>query len=132
MAKKTAPAAAPAPVEPVAMSVNVAIGNVNNVIRAYKGDANEHEILKQSIDTIASTLNENLADMEAAEARIAELEASESALQAELEALKAEHAEPEPEPEPEPAKVELTPAPIAKHASRFTRAAASPNATPKQ
>lgn len=128
-AKKT-PAAnppAPAPAAPAPMTVNIAVGNVKNVVHAYKGDRNEHNILEESLETIANTLNSNLEDLEAAEARIAELEASETALKAELEALKAEQVEPEPEPEPEPV-AEVPPPVISRHASRFSRTT-QPNAT---
>lgn len=135
-AKKT-PAAnspAPAPAAPVPMTVNIAVGNVKNVVNAYKGDRNEHNILAESLETISNTLNSNLEDLEAAEERIAELEASETALKAELEALKAElealkaeQAEPEPEPEPAPV-VEAAPPVISRHASRFSRTT-QPNAT---
>ena len=140
-AKKTSAAnsPAPAPAAPVAapeqMSVNVAVGNVKNVVHAYKGDRNEHNILQESLETIANTLNSNLEDLQAAEARIAELEESETALKAELEALKAEleaqteQTEPEPEPEPEQA---AAPPVLQRHASRFSRTTPPANATPKQ
>jgi chromosome segregation ATPase len=126
MSKKNQPVPAPA-AAPVEMSINVAVGNVNNVVRAYKGSKDEHDILTQSMETIADTLNENRTDLEAAESRIAELEASEAELQTELAALKA------PEPEPEPAVVEKPIKLQGPHTSRFSRASQSqPNATPKQ
>lgn len=114
------------------MSVNVAVGNVNNVVRAYKGSKDEHDILTQSMETIANTLNENRTDLEAADVRVAELEASEAELQAKVAALEA----PEPEPESEPV-VEKTIKLQGPHNTRFSRQRQpqpqpQPNATQKQ
>lgn len=130
MSKKNQPAPA-APAAPVEMSVNVAVGNVNNVVRAYKGSKDEHDILTQSMETIANTLNANRTDLEAADVRVAELEASEAELQAKVAELEA----PEPEPEPEPAVVEKTIKLQGPHNTRFSRALQpqpQPNATQKQ
>ena len=123
MSKKNQPAPPP-PAAPVEMSVNVAVGNVNNVVRAYKGSADEHDILTQSMKTIADTLNANRTDLEAADIRVAELEASEAELQAKVAELET--------PEPEPVIVEKPIKLQGPHASRFSRAQPQPNATQKQ
>jgi Skp family chaperone for outer membrane proteins len=114
-AKPAKPVPAATPVAPAAaapaMAVNVAVNNVNSVIRAFKGDANEHDILKQSVETIADTLNANLteleqmaAELEAAKAHILELEEK----LAELTPPEAE-AEEVPEAPSRPVKLEGTP-----------------------
>lgn len=129
MSKKNQPAPPP-PAAPVEMSINVAVGNVNNVVRAYKGSADEHDILTQSMKTIADTLNANRTDLEAADIRVAELEASEAELQAKVSAL--ETPEPEPEVEPEPVVVEKPIKLQGPHSTRFSRASQpQPNATQK-
>jgi chromosome segregation ATPase len=144
---QTAKAAQPEPIAPapVPMTVNVAMGNVKNVVHAYKGDRNEHNILQESLETLANTLNSNLEELEEAEKSIQALEGELEAavdrakeLEEKLEAAHARIDEFEPDrpalkaaesPEAVPA-AELPPRPINRHASRFQRA--TPNATAKQ
>jgi len=39
------------------MDLQSAINNINQAVRAYKGTADEHDVLKQSIQTILDALN---------------------------------------------------------------------------
>lgn len=39
------------------MDLQNAINNINQAVRAYKGTADEHDMLKQSIQTILDALN---------------------------------------------------------------------------
>jgi peptidoglycan hydrolase CwlO-like protein len=95
-----------------AMPVQTAVGNVVNVVRAYKGDASEHDILKQSLETIASTLNENREELEGLAAELEAANVQIRTLQAELASLSPEEAPAEEAPAPtatRPVKLEGTP-----------------------
>lgn len=69
------------------LTVQNAINNVNNVARAYKGSADEHDILRQSIELLSNTLNENLKEMEGLAIEIEGREEQIRSLQAELATL---------------------------------------------